>query len=68
MKTINRWQCWIKTFWRTLGVFPDFTFDGHTYKDEGEYKDCTVTVSKCEVCDKYDISWTTKNNPPHLLP
>ena len=34
---------------------------GHTWKDVEEHKNCSVTISKCEDCEKVDISWSKRN-------
>jgi len=53
--------CFIKELFRSgtslqmwQGGFP---ISGHDYVDIEEHENCTVTVSKCEVCGKIDISW-----------
>lgn len=47
--------CFIKEIWRTLTT--GLPFDGHDYVDVEEHENCTVTISKCEICGKVDISW-----------
>lgn len=56
--------CWLKTIWRTLstgGWQGGFVFDAHEWVDQEEYENCKVTVSKCEVCGKVEISWESDN-------
>jgi len=56
MKPIwNRWQCFLKSVW---GGYPfDYYIDGHSWVEVEEHKNCTVTISKCEVCGKQEITW-----------
>lgn len=50
--------CLIKTIWDTLRHAPAGTWlDGCDYVEEGTYKDCTVTVLKCERCGAVSIGW-----------
>jgi hypothetical protein len=52
---MNKWQCWLEAVWNTLKIGQRTS--GHNWVDIEEHKNCTVTVSKCEVCGKIDISW-----------
>lgn len=60
MKPIwNRWQCFLKSVW---GGFPlDYYLDGHEWVETEKHENCTVTITKCEVCGKQEIAWTKRN-------
>ena len=64
MKILNRWQCWIKGLWRSIEIgWPsNYRMSGHTFVNEEEHKNCTVTISRCETCGELDISWSKTNN------
>jgi anaerobic ribonucleoside-triphosphate reductase len=53
--------CWLKGIWRSISSIQiwrgGFPIDGCDYVDIEEHKNCTVTISKCSVCGKIDISW-----------
>ena len=56
MKSLSKWQCWIRAIINSIQI--GHKCSGHSWKDEEERTGCNVTLSKCEVCDKYDISWS----------
>lgn len=51
--TIGNWnsfRCWLK------GLIP-FIHSGHNYLEIEKLKNKNITISKCETCDRIDISW-----------
>ena len=43
-------KCWFK------GLIP-FARSGHNFLDIERYKNKTITLSRCEICGKINISW-----------
>ena len=56
MKSLSKWQCWIRAIINSFRI--GHLCSGHSYVDEQERVGCNVTIARCEVCDKYDISWS----------
>lgn len=63
MEMINRWQCKLKAIIRSIPQFimGNFPIDGHDWVDIEEHKNCTVTISKCEICGKTHVSWSQRH-------
>lgn len=60
--------CFLKTFWRTWGEgIPSAIVSGHDWLDEEEHDNCTVTISRCEVCGEQEISWYENRRPPSTI-
>jgi hypothetical protein len=60
---INRWICWLKTVWRSIQVgWPlNYPMCGCDFVDMEEHKNCTVTITRCEICGKKNICWSSFN-------
>lgn len=59
---MNTLICWLKTIIDSISSgFPfNYPVSGHMFVDEEVHKNCTVTISRCEQCNKLDIAWTKK--------
>ena len=51
--------CFLKGIYRSIPQYLnlDYTISGHDFVDIEEHDNCHVVISKCETCDKVDISW-----------
>jgi hypothetical protein len=58
---MNKILCVLKEIWRSISSLQlwsgGYPISGHDFVDIEEHKNCAVTVSKCEVCGKIDITW-----------
>lgn len=53
----NIWQCILIGVYNTLRyTFPD-KMSGHSWVESEFHENCTVIITKCEVCGKTEISW-----------
>lgn len=57
---MNKLICWLKEIWRSIPQWIDgnYPISGHLFVDEEYHTGCNVTISRCEVCGKLDISWS----------
>lgn len=62
LKIINRWQCWVKSLYRSLWTLPILT-SGHLFVEK--YDNREVSILECEVCNYpsvcYYKQWVEKN-------
>ena len=52
--------CFLKEIWRSIPQWMNgsYPISGHLFVDEEYYTGCNVTISRCEVCGKYEINWS----------
>jgi hypothetical protein len=52
---MNRWICFIVRWYRSIRYGANI--DGHDWVEEEVDVPALVTISKCEICGEYDVSW-----------
>lgn len=56
---MNRIYCFLTGIIRSIRIGWPFNYpmSGHVFVDQEEHKNVKVTISKCEACNKIDITW-----------